>query len=93
METLQVVLDAKLLNAADPAAKRRKVNRSAPITSTVRDAPSEVIPDGDDGMKSRCAINLHNKYFSHCACEISSCWAACDPGLRRLRGLNRMGGN
>ena len=32
----------------------------APITSTIRDAPSEVILDIEDGMKHRCAINLHN---------------------------------
>ena len=32
----------------------------APITSTVRDVPSEVILDTDDGMKNRCAVNLHN---------------------------------
>jgi mRNA interferase MazF len=32
----------------------------APITSTVRDVPSEVILDIDDGMKGRCAINLHH---------------------------------
>jgi mRNA interferase MazF len=32
----------------------------APITSTIRDVPSEVILDVDDGMKVRCAINLHN---------------------------------
>ena len=31
METIQVVLDAKLLKAADTAAKRQKVNRSALI--------------------------------------------------------------
>ncbi|MGD0045959.1 MAG: ribbon-helix-helix protein, CopG family [Bryobacteraceae bacterium] len=31
MVTIQVVLDAKLLRAADLAAKRRKVNRSALI--------------------------------------------------------------
>ena len=31
METIQVVLDAKLLKAADTAAKREKVNRSALI--------------------------------------------------------------
>ena len=31
-----------------------------PITSTIRDAPSEVILDVDDGMKGRCAVNLHN---------------------------------
>ena len=32
----------------------------APITSTIREVPSEVILDVDDGMKKRCAINLHN---------------------------------
>jgi mRNA interferase MazF len=32
----------------------------APITSTVRGVPSEVILDIDDGMKGRCAANLHN---------------------------------
>jgi metal-responsive CopG/Arc/MetJ family transcriptional regulator len=31
METIQVVLDTKLLNATDLAAKRQKVNRSALI--------------------------------------------------------------
>ena len=32
----------------------------APITSTVRDVPSEVMLDMDDGMRGRCAVNLHN---------------------------------
>jgi mRNA interferase MazF len=32
----------------------------APITSTIRGVPSEVILDIDDGMKTRCAVNLHN---------------------------------
>ena len=32
----------------------------APITSTVRGVPSEVILDVDDGMKGPCAVNLHN---------------------------------
>ena len=32
----------------------------APITSTVRDVPSEVVLDVEDGMKNRCAVNLHN---------------------------------
>ena len=32
----------------------------APITSTIRDVPSEMILDADDGMKGRCAVNLHN---------------------------------
>ena len=32
----------------------------APITSTIRSVPSEVILDIDDGMKRPCAVNLHN---------------------------------
>jgi mRNA interferase MazF len=32
----------------------------APITSTVRDVPSEVLLDAGDGMKARCAVDLHN---------------------------------
>jgi len=32
----------------------------APITSTIRDVPSEVVLDTDDGMTGPCAINLHN---------------------------------
>ena len=32
----------------------------APITSSMRGVPSEVILDVDDGMKNRCAVNLHN---------------------------------
>jgi len=32
----------------------------APITSTVRGVPSEVVLDEDDGMKAPCAVNLHN---------------------------------
>ena len=32
----------------------------APITSTVRDVPSEVILNEDDGMKGPCVVNLHN---------------------------------
>jgi mRNA interferase MazF len=32
----------------------------APTTSTIRGVPSEVILDVDDGMKGRCAVNLHN---------------------------------
>lgn len=32
----------------------------APITSTVREVPSEVVLDIDDGMKQRCTVNLHN---------------------------------
>jgi mRNA interferase MazF len=32
----------------------------APITPTIRGVPSEAILDIDDGMKGRCAVNLHN---------------------------------
>jgi mRNA interferase MazF len=32
----------------------------APVTSTIRGVPSEVILTQEDGMKSRCAVNLHN---------------------------------
>jgi len=82
METIQVVLDKKLLRAADAAARRTRRNRSAlvrdalrelfgvlksvckrrvtvaPITSTIRSVPSEVVRNQDDGMKSACAVNL-----------------------------------
>lgn len=32
----------------------------APITSTIRGVPSEVLLSEEDGMKSACAVNLHN---------------------------------
>ena len=32
----------------------------APITSTLRDVPSEVVLNEEDGMKAPCAVNLHN---------------------------------
>lgn len=32
----------------------------APITSTIRGVPSEVLLTEDDGMKRPCAVNLHN---------------------------------
>lgn len=32
----------------------------APITSSLRGVPSEVVLDEEDGMKNRCAVNLHN---------------------------------
>ena len=37
METIQVVLDKKLLQAADLAAKRRKINRSALIRQALQE--------------------------------------------------------
>ena len=32
----------------------------APITSTIRDVPSEVALGVEDGMKGPCVVNLHN---------------------------------
>lgn len=32
----------------------------APVTSTIRGVPSEVLLGVDDGMKTPCAVNLHN---------------------------------
>ena|SRR6185312_15679949 len=32
----------------------------APITSSVRDAPSHILLDERDGMKHLCAVNLHH---------------------------------
>ena len=32
----------------------------APITSTIRNVPSEVVLNVEDGMKAPCAANLHN---------------------------------
>jgi mRNA interferase MazF len=32
----------------------------APITSTIRGVPSEVVLTEEDGMRAPCAVNLHN---------------------------------
>ena len=32
----------------------------APISSTIRGVPSEVVLNTEDGMKAPCAVNLHN---------------------------------
>src|ERR1035438_1932130 len=32
----------------------------APVTSTIRGVPSEVVLNGEDGIRSPCAVNLHN---------------------------------
>jgi mRNA interferase MazF len=37
----------------------------APITSTIRGVPSEVVLGPDDGMKQPCAVNLHNLVTVH----------------------------
>ena len=34
----------------------------APITSTIRGVPSEVLLNEEDGMTAACAVNLHNSY-------------------------------
>lgn len=65
--------DVRLYNFALPDKKRPVVvlTRSsaiaylstvtvAPITSTIRGVPSEVLLSGEDGMKGPCAVNLHN---------------------------------
>jgi mRNA interferase MazF len=41
----------------------------APITSTVRGVPSEVVLGIEDGMKDVCAINLHNLVTVALGCE------------------------
>ena len=32
----------------------------APVTSTIRGVPSEVVLSEEDGMKAPCAVNVHN---------------------------------
>ena len=32
----------------------------APITSAIRGVPSEIVLSEEDGMKTSCAVNLHN---------------------------------
>jgi mRNA interferase MazF len=49
-----------LLLTRDSALGHLATVTVAPITSTIRGVPSEVILDIDDGMKGRCAVNLHN---------------------------------
>src|SRR5271157_844574 len=65
--------DVRLYNFASPDKKRPVVVLTrdsavaylstvtvAPITSTIRGVPSEVVLNEDDGMKKSCAVNLHN---------------------------------
>ena len=44
----------------DSAIKYLSTVSVAPITSTIRGVPSEVVLGEDDGMKGPCAVNLHN---------------------------------
>jgi mRNA interferase MazF len=65
--------DVRLYNFAPPDKKRPVVVLTrdsaiaylstvtvAPITSTIRGVPSEVLLGEEDGMKTPCAVNLHN---------------------------------
>jgi mRNA interferase MazF len=65
--------DIRLYNFAPPDKKRPVVVLTrdsaiaylstvtvAPITSTIRGVPSEVLLGEEDGMKTPCAVNLHN---------------------------------
>jgi len=49
-----------LILTRDSAIRYLSTVTVAPITSTIRDVPSEVVLDVADGMKARCAVNLHN---------------------------------
>ena len=44
----------------DSAIKYLSTATVAPITSTIRGVPSEVVLNEGDGMKVACAVNLHN---------------------------------
>ncbi len=65
--------DVRLYNFAPPNKKRPVVVLTrdhaieylstvtvAPITSSIRGVPSEVLLTEEDGMKASCAVNLHN---------------------------------
>jgi mRNA interferase MazF len=65
--------DVRLYNFAPPDKKRPVVVLTrpsaiaylatvtvAPITTAIRGVPSEVVLSEEDGMKSSCAVNLHN---------------------------------
>ena len=49
-----------LLLTREPALTYLNRISVAPITSTIRGVPSEVVLDVTDGMKSACAVDLHN---------------------------------
>jgi mRNA interferase MazF len=65
--------DVRLYRFAPPDKQRRVVVLTresavaylstvtvAPVTSTIRGVPSEVVLDEADGMKKPCVVNLHN---------------------------------
>jgi mRNA interferase MazF len=47
-----------LILTRDSAVSHLSTVTVAPISSTIRGVPSEVILDVDDGMKARCAVNF-----------------------------------
>ena len=49
-----------LVLTRDSALQYLSTATVAPITSSIRGVPSEVRLDGEDGMKTPCAVNLHN---------------------------------
>lgn len=49
-----------LLLTRDAALDHLSTATVAPISSTIRRVPSEVLLDVEDGMKGPCAVNLHN---------------------------------
>jgi len=49
-----------LILTRDSAIRYLSTVTVAPITSTVRGVPSEILLDEGDGMKRPCAVNLHN---------------------------------
>lgn len=49
-----------LVLTPDPAIRYLSRVTVAPITSTIRGVPSEVVIGIDDGMRQPCAVNLHN---------------------------------
>jgi len=49
-----------LVLTRDSAIRYLSTVTVAPVTSTIRGVPSEVVLNEEDGMKSPCAVNLHN---------------------------------
>jgi mRNA interferase MazF len=49
-----------LVLTRDSAIRYLSTVTVAPITLTIRGVPSEVLLDEEDGMKKRCAVNLHS---------------------------------
>ncbi|HEY6987179.1 MAG TPA: type II toxin-antitoxin system PemK/MazF family toxin [Bryobacteraceae bacterium] len=47
----------------------------APVTSTIRGVPSEVVLNEEDGMKAPCAVNLHNLWQF-----LKTIWVGVSPG-------------